>query len=199
MNAPPSGSPHANSNSAASDAEVEAPVPAIDLSIYVMPAFATLSVSDLAASRRWYVEGLGFAVLAEVPSPSGSVALLHLRRWRYQDLLLAPGRSPDVQPARGIRLTFSAHSTDLDALVAQARAVGSAIGGGAVEGPSATPWNTRDVVARDPDGYEVVFTTVLPMEAHDPEFAGRMEQVKQQMFMERAERTTSHEDLSRFG
>ncbi len=198
MNTLPSGSPHADSSSAASAAEVEAPVPAIDLSIYVMPAFATLRVSDLAASRRWYVEGLGFAVLAEVPGPSGSVALLHLRRWRYQDLLLAPGRSPDVQPARGIRLTFSAHTTDLDALVAQARAMGSAVGG-ALEGPSATPWNTRDVVARDPDGYEVVFTSPLPMEAHDPEFVGRMEQVKRQMLAEREERATSHEGSSRFG
>ena len=72
MNTLPSGSPHANAGSAA---EVEVPVPAIDLSIYVMPAFATLTVSDLAASRRWYVEGLGFAVLAEVPDPSGGVVL----------------------------------------------------------------------------------------------------------------------------
>src|SRR5262249_50155191 len=75
---------------------VETPDPALDLSIYVMPAFATLTVSDLAASRRWYVEGLGFAVLAEVPGPSGEVALVHLRRWRYQDLLLVCGRSPDA-------------------------------------------------------------------------------------------------------
>src|SRR5690349_16679075 len=127
MNTLPSGSPQANSGSAA---EVEVPVPAIDLSIYVMPAFATLTVSDLAASRSWYVDGLGFAVLAEVPGPSGSVVLIHLRRWRYQDLLLVPGRSSDSSdssdsikspPARGIRLTFSAHGADLDVLVALAR------------------------------------------------------------------------------
>jgi catechol 2,3-dioxygenase-like lactoylglutathione lyase family enzyme len=161
--------------------EVETPVPAIDLSIYVMPAFVTLTVSDLAVSRRWYVEGLGLAVLAEVPGPSGSVTLLHLRRWRYQDLLLVPGRSPDAPPARGVRLTFSAHGANLDALVAQARAVG----GGVVEGPAATPWNTRDVLARDPDGYEVVFTDSLPTELQDPEFAGRMERVKQQVLLQR--------------
>ena len=158
-------------------AEFEVPVPEIDRSIYVMPAFATLRVGDLEASRHWYVEGLGFEVLAELPGPSGGVALIHLRRWRYQDVLLVPGRSPDLPPAQGVRLTFSAHGSDLDELAAQARAVG----GRAVEGPSPTPWNTRDVLARDPDGYEVVFTDVLPAELRDPEFAWRMEQVRQGM------------------
>jgi catechol 2,3-dioxygenase-like lactoylglutathione lyase family enzyme len=161
------------------EAPIEVPKPVIDLSIYVMPSFATLTVSDLDRSGRWYVEGLGFALLASVPGPSGEVALIHLRRWRYQDLLLVPARHPLPQPAaeRGIRLTFSAHGKDLDALVASARATG----GGSVEGPTATPWNTLDVLARDPDGYEVVFTSTLPPHLHDPAFASRMEQVKQQV------------------
>src|SRR5262245_28051690 len=122
--------------------EIEVPVPEIDRSIYVMPAFATLRVGDLEASRRWYVEGLGFAVLAELPGPSGAIALIHLRRWRYQDVLLVPGRAPASPPAQGVRLTFSTHGDDLDELAAQVRA----IGGGSVEGPSPTPWNTRDVL-----------------------------------------------------
>ena len=164
------------------EASVEVPKPVIDLSIYVMPAFATLAVSHLERSQRWYVEGLGFALLAWVPGPSGEVALLHLRRWRYQDLLLGPARDPFPSNSmdRGIRLTFSAHGTDLEALVASA----CATGGGSVEGPTATPWNTLDVLARDPDGYEVVFTSTLPPDLQDPEFAHRMEQVKQQVLSE---------------
>lgn len=161
------------------EASVEVPKPGIDLSIYVMPAFVTLTVSDLERSRRWYVDGLGFALLASVPGPSGEVALLHLRRWCYQDVLLVPARHAlaPLSVERGIRLTVSAHGTDLDALVASARATG----GGSVEGPTATPWNTLDVLARDPDGYEVVFTSALPPHLHDPAFAARMEQVKQQV------------------
>lgn len=159
--------------------EVEVPSPVIDLRIYVMPAFATLTVSDMKRSRRWYIEGLGFALLAEVPGPSGDVALVHLRRWRYQDLLLVPARGPlpPLSTNRGIRLTFAAHGADLDALVVAARAIGE----GSVEGPATTPWNTLDVVARDPDGYEVVFTSALPPHLQDPEFASRMEQVKQRV------------------
>lgn len=157
--------------------EVEVPSPEIDRSIYVMPAFATLRVRDLDASRRWYVEGLGFIVLAELPGPSGETALMHLRRWRYQDILLAPAHDPDIPTASGIRLTFSAHGTDLDALAAQAHATG----GGVVEGPFATPWNTRDLVARDPDGYEVALTSWLPPDQRDSEFSSRMEQVRERI------------------
>src|SRR5689334_16790167 len=104
MNLPPT-EPQKTSSSS----EFEVPSPVIDLSIYVMPAFATLSVSDLERSRRWYVEGLGFVTLAELPRPSGDIALIHLRRWRYQDLLLVPARGPHSSGNRGIRLTFSAH------------------------------------------------------------------------------------------
>jgi hypothetical protein len=46
------------SQKATTASEVEVPSPVIDLSIYVMPAFATLAVSNLERSRRWYVEGL---------------------------------------------------------------------------------------------------------------------------------------------
>ena len=175
MNTMPTESQKANTTS-----EFEVPSPVIDLSIYVMPSFATLSVSNLERSRRWYVEGLGFAILAELPGPSGDVALIHLRRWRYQDLLLVPIRSSLSPTSRGIRLTFSAHGTDLDALVAQANATG----GGSIEGPYATPWNTLDVLAHDPDGYEVVFTSTLPADLQDPEFAKLMEQVEQQVLSE---------------
>jgi catechol 2,3-dioxygenase-like lactoylglutathione lyase family enzyme len=170
---------------------VEVPTPEIDLSIYVvpffvMPFFATLTVSQLERSRRWYVDGLGFVVLATIPGPTGEPALIHLRRWRYQDLLLVPARqeqqrapsslAPSSAGSR-IRLTFAAHGTDLAQLAATARTVGD----GTIEEPYATPWNTFDVLARDPDGHEIVFTSRLHAEQHDPAFAARMEQVRQQM------------------
>ena len=167
-------------NTPRNGSEIEVPVPEIDRSIYPMPAFITLRVRDLEASRRWYVEGLGFITLAEIPRPDGSVALIHLRRWRYQDILLVPagdtgeGGAPNTG---GARLTFSAYGADLDALAAQA----SAAGGGMVQGPVATPWNTRDVITRDPDGFEVVFTTLLEADQRDPEFSRVMEQVRQRM------------------
>lgn len=169
--------PQAPRNDAEIEAEIESPVPKIDRSIYGMPAFVTLRVRDLAASRRWYVEGLGFIALAEIPGPSGAPALIHLRRWRYQDILLVPAGEAGAPAASGLRLTFSAEGADLDTIVAQARATG----GGTVEGPVTTPWNTCDVITHDPDGFEVVFTTRLEASQRDPEFSRVMEQVRQRM------------------
>ena len=116
----------------------------------MMPAFASLEVADLEASTRWYVEGLGFEILAELPGPEGRSALVHLRRERYQDLLLVA--AGDGRPRLG--LNFAAGDEDLEARAAAL--AGSA--GGSHEGPRRTPWNTLDLVAHDPDGNRVTLT-----------------------------------------
>jgi len=151
---------------------VEIPTQEIDRSIYVMPAFATFAVRDLDASTRWYTDGLGFIVLATMPGPGGAalraqgpppLGLVHLRRWRYQDILLVPGR---VGPG-GPRITFAAGDDDLAAIAARLRAIGA----GTVEGPTATPWHTRDLVATDADGHVVVLTAFDRARPDDPAFS----------------------------
>jgi hypothetical protein len=59
---------------------------------------------------------------------------------------------------------------ELDALADRARGHG----GGQVEGPADTPWNTRDLRTRDPDGNLVVFTAPRPPEDTDPAFSARI-------------------------
>ena len=72
-----------------------------------MRAFATFEVADPDRSRRWYVDAVGFQVLADLPGPDGATVLLHLRRFRYQDLLLRPVGRPVPEPGRGVSLTFA--------------------------------------------------------------------------------------------
>lgn len=132
---------------------MEIPEPGIDREIYAMPAFVSLAVSDFAAAKRWYTDGLGFVVLAEL---GGGLALVHLRRFRYQDILLRPGGTR--AGCAGLRAYFAAGDEDLEARAAALQA----IGGGTVDGPRQTPWNTRELVARDRDGYEVVLTQHSP-------------------------------------
>ena len=143
----------------------------IDTAIYGMPGFVTFTVSNVAASLHWYVDGLGFVLLAELPGPAGTPALVHLRRHRYQDILLVPAPPGEVesdQPrGRGVRYGVRAGAEDLYARAAQARRIGS----GTVEGPARTPWNTLDLVCRDPDGYEVVLTEAVTADLADHEFA----------------------------
>ena len=47
-------------------------------------------------------------------------------------------------------------------------------GGGTVEGPFDTPWNTRDLHAVDPDGYTVVYTARRPEGERDERFTAMM-------------------------
>lgn len=143
----------------------------IDTEVYAMPGFVTFEVDDLVRSTRWYVQGLGFVVLAELPGPDGTPVLVHLRRHRYQDVLLVAPRAGDTEQDRvrglGVRYSVRAGAEDLEHRAQVARAVGD----GHVDGPARTPWNTVDLVCRDPDGYEVVLTEAVPAALRDEEFS----------------------------
>ena len=143
--------------------------PPISRSIYGMPMFATLAVADLELTTSWYVDGLGFIELFTVPGPAGP-ALVHLRRWQFQDLLVRPTAEPTT-PGTACVLTFAAVFDELDALAARARAHGA----GRVEGPLDTAWNTRDVTTVDPGGTVVVFSAARPADRSDRAFTERMQ------------------------
>jgi hypothetical protein len=86
-----------------------------------------------------------------MPGPGGRTALVHLRRQRYQDILLVPAQAA----ASGTgRITMAAGGDDLR-LRAEDLA---AAGGGTVAGPSPTPWRSDDLTLTDPDGNVVVLT-----------------------------------------
>ena len=138
-----------------STAQFEIPAHVVDREIYVMPAFATILVTDLDLARRWYA-AMGFVELAVLPGPGEGPSLVHLRRYRYQDLLLVP--APDGAPTGtgAARISF-AHTgalSELDEIAAALRDAGS----GAVDGPNETPWFAVEVVGRDADGNTVVLT-----------------------------------------
>lgn len=149
--------------------------PEITRDIYAMPAFVTLPVAELDRTVDWYVNGLDFIALFTMPGPGGAPALVHLRRWRYQDILVRPGDSPaDGRAAAGGGWSFSvmAVAEQLDGLAERARAHG----GGTVEGPYDTPWNTRDLRVTDPDGYTVVYTARRPEADRDVRFSAMIEE-----------------------
>jgi catechol 2,3-dioxygenase-like lactoylglutathione lyase family enzyme len=142
--------------------------PPVSRAIYGMPMFATLLVADLDGTASWYTDGLGFITLFSIPGPDGPV-LVHLRRWQFQDLLVRPALAP-VARGDGLTLSFAAVHDELDALAARARSHG----GGRVDGPADTPWNTRDLTTVDPDGNVVIFTAARPPDRRDPAFTAQM-------------------------
>lgn len=143
--------------------------------IYGMPAFITFAVRDVLAIRDWYVEGLGFIDLFSFPGPDGSPALVHLRRWKFQDILIRPAAQPPV-PGTAATLSIAAVYGELDGLAERARQHG----GGTVDGPDDTPWNTRDLTTRDPDGNTVIFTAPRPPEQVDAAFSASMLELHEQ-------------------
>ena len=125
--------------------------------IYPMPMFVTLAQADVAAAADWFVRALGFGIVFQSPAVNGQPALVHLRRSKYQDVLLVPTTEPNqnqVQPS----LTISFQSDDVDAIATRARAAGT-LGLSAIEGPVETPWNTCDLTVTDPAGHRLVFTS----------------------------------------
>jgi catechol 2,3-dioxygenase-like lactoylglutathione lyase family enzyme len=159
------------------------PAPGISRAIYGMPMFATLLAADIRATVSWYTAGLGFIELFTMPGPPGGPALVHLRRWQFQDLLVRPAREP-VTPGRGCTLSFAAVCDELDTLAERARAQG----GGRVEGPADTPWNTTDLTTVDPDGNVVIFTAARPAGRADPAFSRQLRQWSSQPGRPAAER-----------
>jgi catechol 2,3-dioxygenase-like lactoylglutathione lyase family enzyme len=153
---------------------VEIP-PEITRDIYGMPAFVTLRVRDLDRTVDWYVNGLDFISLFTMPGPGGSTALVHLRRWRYQDILVQPGGGPNGNTASWT-LSVMAEAAELADLGARARAHG----GGSVEGPVDTPWNTRDLRTVDPDGNIVIYTARRPPGERDEEFSTMMQELSRE-------------------
>jgi uncharacterized glyoxalase superfamily protein PhnB len=136
--------------------------------IYPMPMFATLAVPDVASVAQWYQDALGFGVMFTTPGPGGAPSLVHLRRRKYQDVLVVPGvASAAMTPS--LTISFQADE-DVAALAERARAV-PALGAAAIVGPIDTPWNTTDLRVTDPAGHRLVFTSRRANP--DPEQAAR--------------------------
>ena len=122
--------------------------------IYAMPFFAKLLVDDVGRSTEWYVEALGFRALFVMPHQStGEPYMAHLRRGKYQDIMLVHGVCNHNRDIEGIVLTFS-FGENIDAFAYGANEAGAEV----VGGPANTSWNTREVTLRDPDGYLLTFT-----------------------------------------
>ncbi|HET6301588.1 VOC family protein [Microbacterium sp.] len=136
--------------------------------IYGMPMFVSLAVADVRAAAAWFTTALDFIELFAMP-PGDAPALIHLRRWRYQDILLRRG-SADAVVGSGMQLSIAATFDELDALAARARSVA----GTAVEGPADTAWNTRDLTVTSPQGLRIVYTARRPEPLRDAAFSADM-------------------------
>lgn len=120
--------------------------------------FATFIASDLAVSESFY-NTLGFITLATIQGMDGNVQLVHLRRMRYQDILMTAG----TPSGTATPITFAAGGEELSTLADRAGELQGAV----VVGPVKTPWFTTDVTIDDADGHRIIFTAPRVAEQAD--------------------------------
>jgi hypothetical protein len=137
--------------------------------IYGMPAFLSLDVENVRAAANWFTGALDFIELFAMP-PGDQPALIHLRRWRYQDILIRRNEK-GANVGSGIQLSIAATYEELDELAARARAFGET----AIDGPIDTPWNTRDLGLISPQGLRIVLTARRPEAFRDAAFTANMD------------------------
>jgi catechol 2,3-dioxygenase-like lactoylglutathione lyase family enzyme len=114
---------------------------------YVMPMFVRLAVADVDATRDWYHQVLGFDVVSDIPH-----TMAHLRGRRYQDLLIVKGEASKA-PGQGVILSFD-WKQNVDDLVTKVKGAGGKV----IDGPADRPWNARELVVEDPNGYRLSFS-----------------------------------------
>ena len=140
---------------------------------YPMPAFATLDVMNIAVSVSWYENALGFRVIFQSPPGSAEEAMMvHLRRDKYQDLLLFSAQDGDMEKrGGGVILNFLPGDEPVEVIVKRASSAGSS----KVEGPIDRPWNVKEITVLDPDGYRIRFSDVLDPDKSFDDVIGQVE------------------------
>ncbi|KML28723.1 VOC family protein [Rossellomorea marisflavi] len=118
---------------------------------YPMPMFVKMEVRDIERSVKWYKDVLEFNEVYSLRGEENKMVMAHIRGERYQDLMLIPAGS--IVHPQGITINLQWHDVHLTA----GRAPDSSI----VEGPVDRPWNAREVVLIDPDGYRVTLSEML--------------------------------------
>ncbi|MEE8601082.1 VOC family protein [Euzebya tangerina] len=119
--------------------------------VYPMPSFLSVTCADVAAATRFYVDMLGFAVMFTGPDVGGVPMVTHLRRQKYQDVLLSPSAPHQHRPAIP---TFTVADVDD---IADRLATGNPGPDGSPR-PIDQPWGARDLTVTDPDGNTLVLT-----------------------------------------
>lgn len=114
---------------------------------YLMPMFVRLAVADVDATKQWFHDVLSFESVFDIPH-----TMAHLRGRRYQDVLIVKGE-PQTSPGQGVTLSFTWNSS-VDDLVARVKSKGGKV----LDGPVDRPWNARELVVEDPNGYRLSFS-----------------------------------------
>jgi len=142
------------------------PMPALDATppevyreIYGMPMFVTIPTGDLAASKDFWIRGLGFIDFFSAPGEQ----VTHLRRWAFQDILLVPG--PPAGEASAQSISFACVLGQLDEIATRCEDLVP----GCTDGPHLMPWNSVELTVTTPENARVTMTAARPLDPASPQ------------------------------
>ncbi|AJY77204.1 VOC family protein [Paenibacillus beijingensis] len=116
---------------------------------YPMPMFVKLQVRDLDHAVKWYKEAWDFEAVFQM------TGMAHLRGAKYHDLMLVAAN--EINEAKGLGIVVNFAAEDVDAIAMKALSAGADI----IEQPVIRPWNAKEFVVRDPDGYMLTFSQLV--------------------------------------
>jgi uncharacterized glyoxalase superfamily protein PhnB len=118
---------------------------------------ASLTVRDLAASRDWYRDALGFTIDREIER-EGVLRAVGIRAGAVRLMLNQDDGARGLDRAKGAGMSLMITTRqDVDAVAARVRARGTPL----ITEPQDTPWGSRVFRVADPDGFILVVATPL--------------------------------------
>ncbi|MGG3928611.1 VOC family protein [Metabacillus fastidiosus] len=125
------------------------------MEFYPMPLFVKMFVSNMEISLRWYKDVLNFQSVFELPDKNGETTMAHIRGKKYQDIMLLSKQSDCETNREGVILNLAVD--DIDKFAIRAAKAGAEV----KEGPVDRPWNARELVLKDPDGYVITLSMMI--------------------------------------
>ncbi len=116
----------------------------------------SLTVKDLAVSRKWYRDVLGFAVENEYEY-EGVVRSVAMRAGQVRVLLNQDDGAKGWDRIKGQGLMFTIAADDVDGAAARIKAAGGTLGAE----PEDKPWGARMFPITDPDGFKFAISQPL--------------------------------------
>jgi hypothetical protein len=138
--------------------------------VYPMPMFIAIETQNVQELASWYQGALGFATMFTKHDSNGQPVLIHLRRSKYQDILIRYEQSS----SSGFAICNTAICFQADGEIDKIATVATAhpaMGQCRVDSPVDTPWNTRSFTVIDPEGRKLVFSHPR----FDPQLTERMQ------------------------
>lgn len=121
------------------------------MEFYSIPLFAKIKTTDLLSSANWYKEKLGFISVFDFTDADGTIVMSHLRRDKYQDLMLI--QVDDCQASDRIILNLAVDNIEELRSRMQVNEI--------VNDLKKQPWNALEMTIRSLDGTTLTLTKQL--------------------------------------